>query len=159
MATCAKVSFSAEPGRADKVTSRNAKFSESSLSFVTHLHLLPERIAVNAARSQSVQRIFDISSIHDFLRAYVAGIRLIKKNHAFAEKSFAKWMRENDPEITRKTVESYAHLFKTAPFVPDKGIENVIQDLVKARPDFKEYIGWPEPFRENGPLEKVLKEK
>ncbi len=96
---------------------------------------------------------------HDFLRAYVGGIRLIKKNHAFAEKSFAKWMREKDPEITRKTVESYAHLFKTAPFVPDKGIENVIQDLVKARPDFKEYIGWPEPFRENGPLEKVLKEK
>jgi NitT/TauT family transport system substrate-binding protein len=96
---------------------------------------------------------------HDFLRAYVAGIRLIKKNLAFAEKSFAKWMREKDPEITRKTVESYAHLFKTAPFVPDKGIENVIQDLVKARPDFKEYIGWPEPFRENSPLQKVLKDK
>ena len=96
---------------------------------------------------------------HDFLRAYVTGIALIKKNHAFAEKAFAKWMREKDPAITKKTVESYARLFKTRPFVPDKGIENVIQDLVKARPDFKEYIGWPEPFRENGPLEKVLKEK
>jgi len=30
----------------------------------------------------------------DFLRAYVAGIRVIKKNHHFAERSFAKWMRE-----------------------------------------------------------------
>ncbi|HZH84661.1 MAG TPA: hypothetical protein VFD87_16055, partial [Phototrophicaceae bacterium] len=80
-------------------------------------------------------------------------------NLAFAEKSFSKWMREKDAGITKKTVESYAHLFKTAPLVPDKGIENVIQDLVKARPDFKEYIGWPEPFRENGPLQKVLKEK
>ncbi len=68
-------------------------------------------------------------------------------------------MREKDTVIVRKTVEAYARLFKTAPYVPDKGIENVIQDLVKARPDFKEYIGWPEPFRENGPLEKVLKEK
>ena len=96
---------------------------------------------------------------HDFLRAYVAGIQLIKKNHAFAEKAFAKWMREKDPAITKKTVESYARLFKTRPLVPDKGIENVLQDLVKTRPDFKEYIGWPEPFRENGPLERVLKER
>jgi NitT/TauT family transport system substrate-binding protein len=96
---------------------------------------------------------------HDFLRAYVAGIHLIKKNHAFAEKSFAKWMREKDSATGKKTVEAYARLFKTAPYVPDKGIENVIQDLVKARPEFKQYIGWPEPFRENGPLEKVLKEK
>ncbi len=96
---------------------------------------------------------------HDFLRAYIAGIHLIKKNLPFAEKSFTKWMREKDPAITKKTVEAYARLFKTAPFVPDKGIDNVIQDLVKARPDFKDYIGWPEPFRENGPLEKVLKEK
>jgi hypothetical protein len=43
--------------------------------------------------------------------------------------------------------------------VPDKGIMNVIHDLIRARPEFKEYIGWPEPFREHGPLEKVLKEK
>jgi NitT/TauT family transport system substrate-binding protein len=96
---------------------------------------------------------------HDFLSAYVAGIHLIKKNHAFAQKSFAKWMREKDGAIVKKTVEAYARLFKTAPYVPDKGIENVIQDLVRARPDFKQYIGWPEPFRENGPLEKVLRER
>ena len=96
---------------------------------------------------------------HEFLRAYVDGIHLIKKDLRFAEKSFTKWMREKDSAITKKTVESYARLFKPAPIVPDKGIENVVQDLVKARPDFKQYIGWPEPFRENGPLEKVLKEK
>jgi NitT/TauT family transport system substrate-binding protein len=95
---------------------------------------------------------------HEFLRAYVAGIHLIKKDLRFAEQSFTKWMREKDSAITKKTVESYARLFKPAPIVPDKGIENVVQDLVKARPDFKQYIGWPEPFRENGPLEKVLRE-
>ena len=89
---------------------------------------------------------------HEFLRAYVAGIHLIKKDLRFAEKSFTKWMREKDAAITKKTVEAYARLFKAAPYVPDKGIENVIQDLIKARPDFKEYLGWPEPFRENGPL-------
>jgi ABC-type nitrate/sulfonate/bicarbonate transport system substrate-binding protein len=96
---------------------------------------------------------------HDFLHAYVSGIHLIKKDARFAEKSFAKWMREKDTIIVKKTVEAYTRLFKTAPYVPDKGIENVIHDLVKARPEFKEYVGWPEPFRENGPLEKVLKER
>jgi NitT/TauT family transport system substrate-binding protein len=96
---------------------------------------------------------------HEFLRAYVAGIRLIKKDLRFAEKSFAKWMREKDGAIIKKTVEAYARIMKPAPYVPDKGIENVIQDLIKARPEFKEYIGWPEPFRENGPLAKVLKER
>lgn len=96
---------------------------------------------------------------HDFLRAYVAGIRRIKEDQRFAEKSFAKWMREKDGKIVKKTVEAYARVFKTAPVVPDKGIENVIQDLIRMRPEFKEYLGWPEPFRENGPLEKVLRER
>jgi ABC-type nitrate/sulfonate/bicarbonate transport system substrate-binding protein len=96
---------------------------------------------------------------HDFLRAYVAGIHLIKKDLRFAEKSFAKWMREKDVTIVKKTVEAYARVFKPAPIVPDKGIQNVIQDLVRVRPDFKEYLGWPEPFRENGPLKKVLRER
>ena len=93
----------------------------------------------------------------DFLRAYVGGIHLIKKNHPFAEKSFAKWMREKDSAITKRSVEAYAKLFKTAPIVPDKGINNVVLDLIKARPDFKEYLDRPEPFRENGPLERAMK--
>lgn len=95
----------------------------------------------------------------DFLRAYVAGIHLIKKDHRFAEKSFAKWMREKDANIVKKTIAAYARLFKAAPNVPDKGIENVIKDLIRARPEFKEYLGWPEPFRENGPLERALRDK
>jgi len=95
----------------------------------------------------------------DFLKAYVAAIHLIKKDHRFAEKSFSKWMREKDATITKRTVGAYARLFKTAPVVPDKGIENVVQDLIRQRPEFKEYIGWPEPFRENGPLERALREK
>ena len=93
----------------------------------------------------------------DFLRAYVAGIHLIRKDHRFAEKSFAKWMREKDPSIVKRSVGAYAKLFKPAPFVPDKGIENVVKDLIRVRPEFKEYLNWPEPFRENGPLERALK--
>jgi NitT/TauT family transport system substrate-binding protein len=93
----------------------------------------------------------------DFLRAYVAAIDLIKKDHKAAEKSFSKWMREKDPAIITKTIEAYARLLKRRPWVPDKGIDNVIRDLIRARPEFKEYLGWPEPFRENGPLGKALK--
>jgi ABC-type nitrate/sulfonate/bicarbonate transport system substrate-binding protein len=92
----------------------------------------------------------------DFLRAYVAGIQLIKRDHAFAEKSLSKWLRENDPMILKKSIQAYAKLFKRAPLVSDKGIDNVVKDLVGMRPEFKEYIGWPEPFRENGPLERAL---
>jgi NitT/TauT family transport system substrate-binding protein len=95
----------------------------------------------------------------DFLRAYVAGIHLIKKDHRLAEKSFAKWLREKDSAIVKRTVAAYAPLFKPAPFVPDKGIANVIKDMARNRSELKEYFGWPEPFRENGPLEKALREK
>ena len=95
----------------------------------------------------------------DFLRAYVAGIHLIRKDQNFAEKSFSKWLREKDPAIAKRSVEAYSRLFKPAPFVPDKGIENVVKDLLRMRPEFKQYLGWPGPFRENGPLEKVLRDK
>jgi hypothetical protein len=93
------------------------------------------------------------------LRAYVAAIHLIKKDHHLAEQSFSKWLREKDPAIIKKSVGAYARLFKPAPVVPDKGIENVVKDLVRKRPELKEYLGWPEPFRENGPLEKVLSDR
>src|SRR5256886_8202250 len=49
------------------------------------------------------------------LRAYVAAIQLIKKDQNFSEKTFAKWLREKDPYLIKKTVESYAKLFKPTP--------------------------------------------
>jgi NitT/TauT family transport system substrate-binding protein len=94
--------------------------------------------------------------VEDFLRAYVAGIQLIKKDASVAEKSFSKWLRERDANLVKKTVEAYSKIFKTVPIVPDKGIENVLKDLASRRPVSKEFIGHPELFRDNGPLEKVL---
>jgi NitT/TauT family transport system substrate-binding protein len=95
----------------------------------------------------------------DFLKAYVAAIQVIRTDHEFAEKSFSKWLREKDPAIIRTSVASYARLFKSAPIVPDQGIENVVKDVTIKRPEFKQYLGWPEPFRENAPLKRVLGEK
>jgi NitT/TauT family transport system substrate-binding protein len=96
---------------------------------------------------------------HNFLSGYVESIRIIKKDRQRAEQSFAKWLREKDRRIIKHAVNAYSRLFKTAPYVPDKGIDNVVKDLVTMRPEFKEYLGWPEPFRENGPLERVLRER
>jgi NitT/TauT family transport system substrate-binding protein len=95
-------------------------------------------------------------AVEDFLRAYVAGIQLIVKDTVFAEKSFAKWLREREPMVIKKSVDAYARLFKTTPYVPDKGIENVIKDLANRRAIPKEFIGRPELFRDNAPLERAL---
>ncbi len=94
--------------------------------------------------------------VEDFLRAYVAGIQLIKKDASFAEKSFAKWLREKDAYLIKTTVEAYSKIFKLTPYVPDRGIENVMKDLASRRPVSKEFFGRPELFRDNGPLEKAL---
>lgn len=94
--------------------------------------------------------------VDDFLRAYVAAIQLIKKDQNFAEKTFAKWLREKDPYLIKKTVDSYAKLFKSPPYVPDRGIETVMKDLANRRPIPKEFIGRYDLFRDNGPLEKAL---
>jgi NitT/TauT family transport system substrate-binding protein len=94
--------------------------------------------------------------VEDFLRAYVAGIQLIKRDATFAEKSFTKWLRERDANLVKKTVEAYSKIFKPLPNVPDKGIENVLKDLASRRPVPKEFIGHPELFRDTGPLDRVI---
>jgi NitT/TauT family transport system substrate-binding protein len=94
--------------------------------------------------------------VDDFLRAYVGAIQLLKKDASFAEKSFAKWLRERDADLVKKTVEAYSKIFKTAPYVPDKGIENVLKDLASRRNIPKELLNRPELFRDNGPLERIL---
>ena len=94
--------------------------------------------------------------VEDFLSAYVAGIQLIKKDQNFAERSLVKWTREKDSYVVSKSVEIHARIFKAAPYVPDKGIENVMKDLANRRSVPKEFIGRPELFRDNVPLDRAL---
>lgn len=108
-------------------------------------------VATSRAYVKSEPRLVD-----DFLRAYVAGIRLIRREIGAAEKSFARWLRERDPLIVKKSVEAYGRIFKDPPYVPDKGIENVLKDLASRRPVPKEFLNRPELFRDNRPLERVL---
>jgi ABC-type nitrate/sulfonate/bicarbonate transport system substrate-binding protein len=94
--------------------------------------------------------------VEDFLNAYVAAIQLIKKDQGFAERSLAKWTREKDSTVVSQSIESHRRILKIPPYVPDKGIENVMKDLANRRIVPKEFIGRPELFRDNGPLERAL---
>jgi len=94
--------------------------------------------------------------VEDFLAAYVAGIQLIKKDPGFAERSLIKWTRERDNYVVTKSIETHARIFKSLPYVPDKGIENIIKDLASRRNVPKEFFARPELFRDNGPLDRAL---
>jgi NitT/TauT family transport system substrate-binding protein len=94
--------------------------------------------------------------VEDFLGGYVAGIQLIKKDPNFAERSLVKWTRETDPYVVTKSIETHGRIFKSPPYVPDKGIENVVKDLASRRNVSKEFIGRPELFRDNVPLDRAL---
>jgi len=96
--------------------------------------------------------------VERFLKAYVEAIRLIKKDTAFVERVVAKWHRETDAAFIKKTVEVYARIFKSAPYVSDQGLEVVLKELSARRPVPKEFFGKPQLFRDHAPLEKVIKE-
>jgi hypothetical protein len=62
---------------------------------------------------------------------------------------------EKESANLSKSVDAFVRLFKPMPYVPDKGIENVLKDLANQRPVPKEFFGHPELFRDNGPLERT----
>ncbi len=93
-----------------------------------------------------------------FLRAYVESIHLIKTDRSFTEKVFNKWLRQPDPEIAKQTVQVYAELFKRVPTVSDGGIRAVLEELAESSPVPKEMMNRPDYFRDQAPLEKLVKE-
>ncbi len=95
--------------------------------------------------------------VENFLAAYNEAIQLIKKDPAPAERSLAKWSREKDSDVVAKSVESHRRILNSPPYVPDKGIETVVEDLATRTKVPKEFIGHPELFRDNGPLERAIK--
>lgn len=95
-------------------------------------------------------------TVNAFLNVYVSAIQVIKKDLKLAERTLIKWLKEKESPTLTKSVEAFVRLFKTAPYVPDKGIENILKDLANQRPVPKELIGHPEMFRDHGPLERAL---
>jgi NitT/TauT family transport system substrate-binding protein len=97
-------------------------------------------------------------TVERVLKAYVEAIHRLKKDRVFAERVYAKTYRETDSKIIKKTVEVYADLFKSVPYVPDQGIDVVVKQLAQRRPLPKGFVSRAEQFRDNGPLEKLVKE-
>ena len=95
-------------------------------------------------------------TVNGFLNAYVSAIQVIKREQKLAERTLIKWLKEKESANLSKSVEAFARLFKTVPYVPDQGIESVLKDLANQRPVPKDLIGHPELFRDNGPLERAL---
>jgi NitT/TauT family transport system substrate-binding protein len=94
--------------------------------------------------------------VNGFLNGYVSAIRLIKTDQKLAERSLLKWLKEKESPTLSKSLEAFIRLFKSIPYVPDKGIENILKDLALQRPVPNAFIGHPELFRDNGPLERAL---
>ena len=94
--------------------------------------------------------------VNAFLNAYVSALRLIKPDQKLAERSLLKWLKEKESPTLSKSLEAFIRLFKPIPYVPDKGIENILKDLALQRPVPNAFIGHPELFRDNGPLERAL---
>jgi NitT/TauT family transport system substrate-binding protein len=95
-------------------------------------------------------------TVENFLAGYTEAIQLIKKDQGFAERALIKWTREKDMTVVTQSIESHRRILKVPPTVPDKGIENVVNDLASRRKVPKEFIGRPELFRDNGPLERAV---
>ena len=95
-------------------------------------------------------------TVNAFLNAYVNAIQLIKKDQRLAERALIKWLKEKESPNLTKSLEAFVRLFKPVPYVPDKGIENILRDLALQRSVPKDFIGHPELFRDNGPLERAL---
>ena len=91
-----------------------------------------------------------------FLSAYVTALRMMKKDQNLAERALMRWLKEKKSANLTKSVAAFVRLFKPDPYVPDKGIENILNDLARQRPVPKKLFGHPELFRNNGPLEQAL---
>jgi NitT/TauT family transport system substrate-binding protein len=113
----------------------------------------PSCIATSQAYVKSKPR-----AVEGFLKGFVEGIAQIKKDRVLARKIYKKYYQENDDVIADKVIDVYARLFKRIPYVPDRGIETVVSELAQRVPVPKEFIGHPEVYRDNRPLEKLAKE-
>ncbi len=94
-------------------------------------------------------------TVDAFLNTYVSAIQMIKKDQKLAERTLIKWLKQKESPNLTKSVEAFVRLFKPLPYVPDKGIENILKDLANQRPVPKDFIGHPELFRDNGPLDRI----
>jgi NitT/TauT family transport system substrate-binding protein len=98
------------------------------------------------------------AAVERFLKAYIEAIRVIKKDNAFVAQVIKKWHRETDLAFIKKTVEVYAPIFNSIPYVSDRGLEVVLRELALRRAVPKELLSNPDYFRDHASLEKLVRD-
>jgi NitT/TauT family transport system substrate-binding protein len=98
------------------------------------------------------------ATVERFLKAYIEAIRVIKKDNAFVVQVVKKWHRETDLAFIKKTVEVYAPIFNSIPYVSDRGLEVVLRELALRRPVPKELLSNPDHFRDHTPLDRLVRD-
>jgi NitT/TauT family transport system substrate-binding protein len=98
------------------------------------------------------------NTVERFLKAYTEAIHVIKTDGALAKRVYAKEYRESDAAVVDKIVTVYSGLFKSIPTVPASGLETVIHEAVARKPLPSEAFRQPDFYKDDAPLQKIIKE-
>ncbi len=65
-------------------------------------------------------------AIKDFLKAYVASVKIIHEQPEVAKKALSDFLQVKDPEMIEESYSSLADLFLKIPYMPDEAIRTVL---------------------------------
>ncbi len=90
------------------------------------------------------------------LKGYIEGIHFIYANKTEAQRTFAKYMRINDPEVLEYSYQSYVKTIPKKPYFTLKGIQFILDTLAPQMPQAKS--AKPEQFVDPSFLQELEKE-
>ncbi len=93
-----------------------------------------------ATRKSLIRR--NREEIKDFLKAYLAAVKIIHEQPEIAKKALADFLQTKDPEMIEESYSSLADLFLKVPYMPEEAIGTVLSlsDKPKAASaDFKDF--------------------
>lgn len=142
----------------------------SAMSFGTGIHFLERGwpVLVDLSKTDFVYPASCVISSRSFvakdkdiiervMKAYTEALHLIKINQVYAAQVYAKTFRF-DVNRANKLVNVYAPLFKSIPYVPDKGIETAMKEVAMKRSVPRQFMDRPDYFRDYGVLDKLVME-
>ncbi len=74
-------------------------------------------------------------TVRRFLRAFVEGIHLFRTDKAAAVKVLSKYAKTDDGELLEAYYREYATVFPKVPYPTLKGIQVILDDIAKQKPD------------------------
>jgi NitT/TauT family transport system substrate-binding protein len=90
------------------------------------------------------------------LKGYIEGIHFIFQNKQAAQKTFAKYMRTNDPDVLENSYQMYVKTTPKKPYPTFKGLQFLLDQLAPTMPQAKNFK--PEQFVDLSFLQELEKE-